>query len=69
VVVAEDESVLPQLIESKFDLIVDDANRSIEFYSILGFSVARAKADGFTTLANGSITVSLSPMPSWLPTH
>ena len=55
------------VIESKFELFVTDVGESIHFYTTLGFVVAHQKADGYTTLSNGSTVVALSPVPSWLP--
>jgi lactoylglutathione lyase len=56
-----------QVVESKFELFVTDAGESVRFYETLGFSVAHAKADGYSTLTSGHTVVALSPVPSWLP--
>lgn len=56
-----------QVTESKFELFVTDASESVRFYEVLGFSVAHAKADGYSTLRSGSTVVALSPVPWWLP--
>jgi catechol 2,3-dioxygenase-like lactoylglutathione lyase family enzyme len=57
----------PSIVESKFELFVTDVDESVRFYATLGFAVAHRKADGYTTLRNGSTVVALSPVPSWLP--
>lgn len=56
-----------QVVESKFELFVTRADDSIRFYQVLGFSVAHAKPDGYSTLESGSTVVALSPVPWWLP--
>jgi DNA-binding transcriptional LysR family regulator len=56
-----------QVVESKFELFVTRAGDSIRFYETLGFSVARAKPDGYSTLESGAAVVALSPVPWWLP--
>jgi lactoylglutathione lyase len=56
-----------QVVESKFEIFVTDASESTRFYQMLGFSVAHAKIDGYTTLRSGSTIVALSPVPWWLP--
>ena len=56
-----------QVVDSKFELFVTDAAESIRFYEVLGFSVAHAKPDGYSTLRSGSTVVALSPVPWWLP--
>jgi len=53
-------------VQSKFELFVDDADRSIGFYTALGFEVAHRKEDGYTTLRSGSTVVALCPLPRWL---
>jgi catechol 2,3-dioxygenase-like lactoylglutathione lyase family enzyme len=58
---------LPMVLESKFEIFISDPAESREFYSVLGFRVAHAKADGYTTLRSGSTVVALSPVPWWLP--
>lgn len=55
------------VVESKFELFVTDVAESTRFYEALGFFVAHAKVDGYTTLRNGSTLVALSPVPWWLP--
>ena len=57
----------PSIVESKFELFATDVDESVRFYATLGFAVAHRKADGYTTLRNGSTVVALSPVPSWLP--
>ena len=59
----------PRVLESKFELFVSDPAASIPFYSLLGFAVVHAKADGYTTLKSGSTVIALSPLPGWLPVH
>ncbi len=56
-----------QVVDSKFELFVTDAAESIRFYEVVGFSVAHAKPDGYTTLRSGHTVVALSPVPWWLP--
>lgn len=58
-----------QVLESKFELFVRDPAESTAFYSVLGFAVVHAKADGYTTLKSGSAVIALSPVPWWLPVH
>lgn len=53
--------------ESKVELFVGDVDASIAFYRRLGFDVAHAKEDGYTTLNRGSFVMALSPLPGWLP--
>jgi catechol 2,3-dioxygenase-like lactoylglutathione lyase family enzyme len=53
--------------ESKFELFVTDVGRSIRFYEALGFRIAHAKPDGYTTMQSRGAVVALSPVPSWLP--
>ena len=55
--------------ESKFELFVSDPAKSATFYAVLGFAVAHAKSDGYTTLRSGSTVIALSPVPWWLPVH
>ena len=55
------------MIESKFELFVTDVERSIAFYTMLGFVVAHQKDYGYTTLRKGSTVIALSPVPGWLP--
>jgi lactoylglutathione lyase len=55
------------VIDSKFELFVTDVSDSIRFYEVLGFSIAHAKPDGYSTLRSGSTVVALSPVPWWLP--
>ena len=55
------------IIESKFELFVTNVGESVRFYEALGFEVAHAKPDGYTTMRSGSTVVALSPVPSWLP--
>jgi hypothetical protein len=40
-----------------------DPSESIRFYEMLGFSVAHAKADGYTNLRSGSTVVASRPFP------
>ncbi len=56
-----------QVIDSKFELFVTDASESVRFYETLGFSLAHAKPDGYSTLRSGNTVVALSPVPGWLP--
>lgn len=56
-----------QIIESKFELFVTKPEESVRFYETLGFSVAHAKPDGYTTLVNGGTVVAVAPVPWWLP--
>lgn len=56
-----------QVIESKFELFVTNVSESVRFYESLGFSMAHAKPDGYSTLRSGSTVVALSPVPWWLP--
>lgn len=56
-----------QVIDAKFELFVTDPAESIQFYELIGFSVAHAKPDGYTTMQSGRTVVALSPVPSWLP--
>jgi hypothetical protein len=53
--------------ESKFELFVTDVAPSVRFYEALGFRIAHAKPDGYTTMQSHSTVVALSPVPSWLP--
>jgi len=53
--------------ESKFELFVTDPDESIGFYRVIGFEVAHAKSDGYTTLRSGGTVIALSPVPWWLP--
>jgi len=55
------------VLESKFELFVTDVAESARFYEALGFSVAHAKLDGYSTLRSGDTIVALSPVPWWLP--
>lgn len=55
------------VVESKFELFVTNVDESVRFYTTLGFAVAHRKADGYTTLRNGSTIVALSLVPWWLP--
>jgi catechol 2,3-dioxygenase-like lactoylglutathione lyase family enzyme len=57
----------PSIVESKFELFVTNVDESVRFYTTLGFAVAHSKADGYTTLRNGSTVIALSPIPAWLP--
>ena len=57
----------PPIIESKFELFVNDVDASVRFYETLGFVIALRKADGYTTLRSGATVVALSPVPWWLP--
>lgn len=56
-----------QVSDAKFELFVTDAGESVRFYEVLGFSLAHAKPDGYSTLRSGSTVVALSPVPWWLP--
>lgn len=56
-----------QIVESKFELFVAQPAESVHFYETLGFGVAHAKADGYTTLASGGTVVAVAPVPWWLP--
>lgn len=56
-----------RITDSKFELFVTDAGESARFYEVLGFSIAHAKPDGYSTLRSGSTVVALSPVPWWLP--
>lgn len=56
-----------QVVDAKFELFVTDAADSIRFYEALGFSVAHARPDGYSTLRSGDTVVALSPLPWWLP--
>ena len=56
-----------QVTDSKFELFVTDAAESVRFYEVLGFAVAHAKPDGYSTLRSGGTVVALSPVPWWLP--
>ena len=56
-----------QVSDAKFELFVTDVGESVRFYEVLGFSVAHAKPDGYSTLRSGSTVVALSPVPWWLP--
>ena len=53
--------------ESKFELFVTDVEQSVRFYEALGFRIAHAKPDGYTTMQSNSTVVALSPVASWLP--
>lgn len=55
------------VVDSKFELFVTDVAESVRFYEKLGFSVAHAKLDGYSTLRSGHTIVALSPVPWWLP--
>lgn len=55
------------IADSKFELFVTDVGESIRFYEALGFSVAHAKLDGYSTLRSARTVVALSPVPWWLP--
>lgn len=56
-----------QVVDSKFELFVTNPGESIRFYEALGFSVAHAKPDGYSTLRSGRTVIALSPVPWWLP--
>ena len=56
-----------QIIDSKFELFVTDASESARFYEALGFEIAHAKPDGYSTMRSGGTVVTLSPVPWWLP--
>lgn len=56
-----------QVVESKFELFVTNPGDSIRFYEVLGFTVAHAKPDGYSTLRSGGTVVAVSPVPWWLP--
>lgn len=56
-----------QVVESKFELFVTDPGESVRFYEVLGFSLAHAKPDGYSTVRSGGTVVALSPVPWWLP--
>ena len=60
---------VPTVAESKFELFVHDVANSQKFYAALGFSVAHAKTDGYSTLLSGSTVIALSTLPWWLPVH
>lgn len=53
-------------LEAKIELFVEDINRSIAFYRLLGFEVVHRKGDDYTTLRRGDSVVALSPLPAWL---
>jgi hypothetical protein len=55
------------MIDSKFELFVTDIEKSISFYTTVGFVVAHQKSGGYTTLQKGSTVIALSPIPSWVP--
>jgi catechol 2,3-dioxygenase-like lactoylglutathione lyase family enzyme len=55
------------LTGSKPELFVADAQAALRFYSALGFSVAHAKPDGYTTLRHGDAVLALCPVRRWLP--
>jgi lactoylglutathione lyase len=55
------------ILESKFELFVTDADKSAEFYTILGIAVADRKSSGYITLRSGPVVIALSPTPWWLP--
>ncbi len=55
------------ILESKFELFVATPAESARLYAALGFSIAHAKPDGYTTLTSGGTVVALSPLPWWLP--
>lgn len=55
--------------ESKFELFVHDPARSVAFYAQLGFRLAHAKDDGYSTLESGSTVIAVAPLPWWLPLH
>ncbi|MGH7786080.1 MAG: VOC family protein [Candidatus Binatia bacterium] len=65
--IAHTASANGQVVDSKFELFVTDASESVRFYEVLGFSVADAKPDGYSTLRSGNTVVALSPVPWWLP--
>ena len=67
VVGAEDSPRI--VLESKFELFVNDPVESAAFYEVLGLVVAHAKPYGYTTLRSGSTVIALSPVPWWLPVH
>lgn len=58
---------MASVVESKVELFITDSERSKRFYRVLGFEVAHAKDDGYTTLQCGSTVVALSPVQSRLP--
>jgi catechol 2,3-dioxygenase-like lactoylglutathione lyase family enzyme len=60
-------TAVAQVVDSKFELFVTDTAESIRFYERLGFSVAHAKPDGYSTLRSGNTVIALSPVPRWLP--
>ena len=62
-------STSSSVVDSKFEFFVHDAAESKRFYAALGFSVAHAKPDGYSTLTHGSTVIALSPLPWWLPAH
>ena len=62
-------SVVDSVVDSKFELFVHDVSESQDFYAALGFSVAKAKAEGYSTLTSGSTVIALSPLPWWVPVH
>jgi lactoylglutathione lyase len=53
--------------DAKFELFVTNVEESIRFYETLGFSLAHAKLDGYSTLRSARTVVALSPVPWWLP--
>ncbi|MDJ0785990.1 MAG: hypothetical protein QNK05_04240 [Myxococcota bacterium] len=63
------ESPPAEVVESKFELFVHDADASTAFYRLLGFEVAHRQTHGYTTLRSGSTVVALSPLPEWAPIH
>lgn len=56
-----------EVVEAKFELFVTDVAASVRFYGVMGFELAHAKADGYSTLRSGATVVALSPVPWWLP--
>jgi catechol 2,3-dioxygenase-like lactoylglutathione lyase family enzyme len=62
---ADDASA--SIVDAKFELFVTDVEESIRFYDALGFSIAEAKPDGYSTLRSARTVVALSPVPWWLP--
>ena len=58
------ERVTAETVTSaKFELFVEDADESIDFYQALGFEVVHRRSYGYTTLRNRETIVALSPVP------
>ncbi len=64
---AEAPAAVGTVREAKFELFVTDVAEASGFYRELGFEVAAAKPDGYTTLRQGAVVIALSPVPGWVP--